>query len=164
MTQQRVRLSDLALASPEVVTDGQSAPIPGFEIPLSLPTLSSIFIDTATTNLPSRIKSIVIIVTTNLTWTTAGQATMRVIGSRSPQAAAGGATSPTANNQAVAQLTGSANFGGAGATSIASAMYIFTPQDLAQLQWWTPCCGIEFQFPSALTGGAMTVSFEPAAL
>lgn len=162
------------------------------EVTLPIPSpLNNIVVDTGLVELPaSRVKSLVVVVTTTLTWVTSGQPTIQLFAARSRYGVLGGDTAatvwgasggvvlptvpflgsvgaasgfPTGNVPNASQLVGStASLGPAAAISLAQNVYWFSPATAAELQWWYPVLGVELKFPSALTAGALQVFFEVA--
>jgi hypothetical protein len=132
------------------------------EVPVPLPALSTVFLDSATVQVPAHIngtyKSFYLVVDTAFAWAGAFQPTVKLIVSREPYPAAGGAGSAIVTGE---QLKGaSANLGPAAATSLALGIWTITPADLADLQWEHLCVGLEFQFGGALSAGAARLFLE----
>lgn len=182
------RLSDTAVLS------ALADPLTGIshsEILPAMPSpLNNIVTDTGLIELvASRIKTMVVVVTTTLTWVTAGQATVQLFAARTKYGTLGSDTAttmggpfgvaqptspflgseaaasgfPTGTSPNASALIGTTStLGGAGATSLAAGTYWFSPTQLAELQWWYPVLGVEAKFPSALTAGSFFVVFEVA--
>lgn len=145
--------------------DGTFAPVsasavPGVETALLLPALNAAFIDSAAGLTAGGKKTLVLLVSTALTWVTAGQATWQPFASRDPFVAAGGAAS--ALTPAQVKLGAAVNLGGAGATSLPAGMYRLTAAAVAELANPDSLVGIELKFPSALNGGAALAYLESA--
>jgi hypothetical protein len=138
------------------------------EVPIALPNLSTAVLDSAGVVAPaaaaySTYKSLYLQVDTALAWVTAGQPTVKLIVGRSPWPAAGGAASQVGAGNTFPQAVtkgASANLGPAAATSLAVALWPFSPADLGDLQWEHPYVGLEITFPSALTAGAARLFLE----
>jgi hypothetical protein len=110
--------------------------------------------DFANTNIPfSRFRIVYLNVTTPFAWVTSGQATIQLYASRATATVSTGATG-------AAPLIGSTSTLGAVGTSLASGLYIFSPQQLVELQWPYPWIGARLVFPSAPSAGAATLYFE----
>lgn len=155
------------------------------ETQFSLPTLNTKFVTTGTIAPVGRIKVIWIVVTTALTWVTSATPTIQLYASRTSFAAAGGATTPLGLGQtyigpAINALAGAAttwtlnNVLRLSANTISSSVgatngvalaatnnpnSVTTPVSL-MLNDPDTFIGLEFAFPSALTGGAMSVYLE----
>ena len=130
------------------------------EVPLALPTLNTVFVDSASGAVVGAKKTIYLRVTTTLTWVTSGQATWQPFATRDAFVAAGGAATQLTTAQA---LLGSAqNLGGAAQTSLPAGLYRLSPAAVAELQWPDAQVGMELKFPSALTGGAAQLFVEAA--
>ena len=135
---------------------GYAIPFTGTQ-PLALSTLNNIVLDSSTIAPIGRgVKTIYLVVGTALTWVTGGQPKVQVISSLAALNAVTGAASAYPTNQGC--LAGAqANLGGASITTLAAGIYVISPQTLPELQWYHPFVGIEFTFPSALTGGIATL-------
>jgi hypothetical protein len=187
MSGQSSRLADTFVLS--AGADPQTG-LSGSEVTLPMPPQNNVVIDTGLAEMPgSRVKSLALVVTTGLTWVTAGQATVQLFAARSKYGVLGSDTATTVGGpigvalpttafvgsagaasgfpignvpNASALVGGTATLGGAGATSLAANIYWFSPGGLVELQWWYPVLGVEVKFPSALTAGAFGVFFEVA--
>jgi len=150
------------------------------------------WVDTPLVALPSRIKSLAIVVDTAITSGGAQQATVQLFAARTLFATLGTASAPPATpfaggqsgagsqipaspNANMSQLVGPAvNFGGSVA-SIPVGIYWFTatapgnpsaspPTSMTELAQMFPCLGIEITAPAAFTGGAFRAFFSLAPL
>jgi hypothetical protein len=134
-----------------------------FALPASLFTA---VIDTGTLPLTGILRSIYIVVTTPLVYTTTAP-TARMYASRVPFAAAGGATSQLTVNQ---QLMGAAALTLVGlnpaltvtATGMPNGTYIISPASagFADLQWPHPYIGLELVFGAAVSAGVFQIFLE----
>ena len=129
------------------------------ETQLALPTLNTVFVDSAGGPVEGAKKTIYLVVTTQLTWVTSGQATWQPFVGRTAFLPAGGASSQLSGSGMV--LIGSAqNLGAAAQTSLAVGLYRLSITSVAELQYPDPFIGMELKFPSALTAGAAALYVE----
>lgn len=128
------------------------------ETQLLLPTLNTAFVDSAASAVVGAKKTVYLVVTTNLTWASSGQATWQPFVSRAAFAAAGGAATQLTTSQV--KLGSAQNLGAAAQTSLPAGLYRLSPATVAELQWPDALIGMELQFPSALTGGAAALYVE----
>lgn len=137
-------------------------PIP---IPQFLPagTYAASFVDTGLIAVPpyalSSYKSLYLVVTTTLAWTTGGQPTAQLVIGRSAWSGNAGSGSAVTNN-GFSTKGAAVNLGPAAATTLAGGIWPFSPVDIADLQWPHPFIGLELKFPSALNSGAMQLMLE----
>lgn len=122
------------------------------------------FIDSAGLAVPSyplsSYKSLLLIVDTALAWVTAAQATLQLIVGRGPWSPASGAATGAGGDTQNTLKGAAASLGAAGAVSLARGIYVFSPADVADLQWQHPYVGAELKFGSALTAGAARLFCE----
>jgi hypothetical protein len=136
---------------------------------------------------PTRIKTLVVVISAALTSGAAQQATIQLFAARSifasggltPQPNSAGAqasapfapvasaaasqfpTNPSTNLNA-GQFRGAPTNLGASSASLGPAVFFFTPVDIPDLQWEFPVVGAEITAPAAFTGGTITVFLEVA--
>jgi hypothetical protein len=129
------------------------------EIQLTLPALSTIFLDSSTVLVNGAKKTVYLVVATTLTWVTSGQALWQPFVGRTGFLAAGGATSQI-TGLPFFKLGAAQNLGSAAQTSLPIGSYRLSAGAVAELQYPDPQIGMEFQFPSALTAGAAALYVE----
>jgi hypothetical protein len=117
------------------------------------------FLDSATIALPSRIKTILIVVTT--AFTLAAQAKVQLTSSRKAAAQAVGATTSYPDIPNEGGTVGAAANWGAATNPVAGAYWI-TPSEIPQLQWPMEYCGVEINFGAAPAAGALYCAFVVA--
>ncbi len=99
-----------------------------------------------------RFKTVALVVTTPITWTSAGQVTAQLYAGRTA------ASASDANHP----LRGAPVNVGPSGTTLLAGTYLLTQQDIADLQSYLPCVGVRLVFPSAPTAGAASVYVDVA--
>ena len=130
------------------------------ETAITLPALSTAFLDSAAVPVLGAKKVIYLAVASALTWVTSGQATWRPFVGRQGFVAVGGAA--TGLDVQHLFLAAATNLGAAAQTSLPAGLYRLSPSttNLGDLAYPDPYLGVELQFPSALTGGAAALYVE----
>lgn len=122
--------------------------------------VTTIFVDTPTIYVASRVKTIFIQTFGTITFTS-GQVTIQLYAGRTQSAAVrtGALTQINTGGHADEGLVGTPfNFGPAATTTLANQGWWITPQEIPQLQWALGWVGIEFKFPSAPTQGSIAAA------
>lgn len=122
-------------------------------------TPSSIFVDTATVWVPSRFRTLLIVIGTAVTFAGAQQIKVQLVSTRKAVATRSGATSAYPDGPNEGNVLGSAVNLGPNAASIPPGAYFFTPQELPQLQWPLEYVGAEINFVAVPTGGLVYALF-----
>ncbi len=99
-----------------------------------------------------RFKTVALVVTTPITWTSVGQVTAQLYAGRTA------ASASDANHP----LRGAPVNVGPSGTTLAAGTYLLTQQDIADLQSYLPAVGVRLVFPSAPSAGAATVFVDVA--
>jgi len=99
-----------------------------------------------------RFKTVALVVTTPITWTTAGQVTAQLYAGRTA----------SVTSDAHHPLRGLPVNVGPSGTTLAAGTYLLTQQDIADLQSYLPAVGVRLVFPSAPTAGAAAVYVDVA--
>ena len=138
-------------ASVSVAPATDSVPPPLPVVQLTLPTLTSRFIDSSANPMLTGKKTIYLVVDISIQWTTSGQATWQPFAAQAAFTAARGSSSQLTGSQV---LLGTAQNLGASGTSLAAGLYRLSAGALSELQWPDAFLGMELVFPSAINSGA----------
>lgn len=161
--------------------------LPNAELQLAGPTNFAVaFLDFGLLAVPTRIKTIAVVVDTALTSGAAGQATAQLYAARSIFATAGntdpapgqapvmasspfqggsgaGSQFPTTGLNATQPRGVAANLG-PNTASLGPGIFFLSPVDIPELQWYYPVIGIEIKAAVAFTGGSARVFVELASV